>query len=77
MDVTIDEIRRLVAAELRRSSVAAADRLVEDLEVDSLEMVGIIAALEESYGIRIEEAELPDLTTVAELYACVRNRVGT
>ncbi len=76
MDVTIGDIERLVAEELGRKKVSPEDRLIEDLGADSLEVVSIIAAVEERYRIRIEEAELPDLSTVAELYACVRSRVA-
>lgn len=76
MDVTIGDIERLIAKELGRRTVSPEDRLIEDLGADSLEVVSIIAAIEERYQIRIEEAELPDLSTVGELYACVRDRVA-
>jgi len=75
IEVTIEEIEKLVAVQLGRRGVTADDRIVEDLGAESLDVVNIVATLEERYQITIEEVELPDLVTVADLYACVRSRV--
>jgi len=76
MGVTIEEIEKLVAVQLGRRGVTAHDRIVEDLGAESLDVVNIVATIEERYQITIEEVELPDLVTVADLYACVRSRAG-
>ena len=76
MDVTIEAIEKLVAVQLGRRTVSADDRIIEDLGAESLDVVNIVAALEERYQITIEEVELPDLVTVADLYTCVRQRAG-
>ncbi len=76
MDVKIEDIGRLVAVQLGRKRVPPDARIIEDLGAESLDVVNIVAALEERYGILIEEVELPDLVTVADLYECVRERVG-
>jgi len=72
MNVEIQDVEELVAVQLGRRRVAAGDRLVEDLGARSLDLVNIVAALEDRYAIRIEESELPDLHTVADLHACAR-----
>lgn len=69
---TLDEIRRLVALQLGRREVAADDRLVEDLGAESVDLVNVVATTEERYGVTLDEAELPDLRTVADLYERVR-----
>jgi acyl carrier protein len=71
-----ERIGRLVALQLGRKRVAAGDRIVEDLGAESLDVVNVIARVEEVYGITIEEEELPELRTVAELAECVRRRVA-
>jgi acyl carrier protein len=76
MDVTIEDIQTVVAVQLGRKRVPPDARIIEDLGAESLDVVNIVAALEERYGILIEEVELPDLVTVADLHACVRSRVA-
>lgn len=76
MDVTIDDIRKAVALQLGRRRVAADERIVEDLGAESLDVVNLIARLEERYRINLDEAELPTLRTVADLYERVRDGIG-
>lgn len=76
MAVTIDDIQNLVAVQLGRNRAAAGDRIIEDLGAESLDVVNIIAAVEDRYRIRIEETELPDIQTVGDLFALVRDRVA-
>jgi acyl carrier protein len=71
MAVTIDDVLSLVAVQLGRKRVAAEDRLVEDLGAESLDLVNIVAALEDHCGIDIPEEEIADLRTVADLHARV------
>lgn len=74
MTVTIDDIQNLVAVQLGRRRAAPQDLIVEDLGAESLDVVNIIAAVEDRYRIRIEEAELPDVRTVEDLFALVQSR---
>jgi acyl carrier protein len=62
-----DQVRELVARQLGVPDVSLSDRLVEDLDADSMDLVTVVAVLEESYGIRIDEERLPLLRTVADL----------
>jgi acyl carrier protein len=75
VDVTIDEICKLVAIQLGRRRVAADERLVEDLGAESLDLVNLAARLEERYGVTVDETELPDLRTPADFCECVRERL--
>ena len=74
MVVTAEEIRSLVAEQFDRPAVAEDDRIIEDLAADSLDIVELIATVEERYDITIDESELPEIRTVADLHACVRDR---
>lgn len=68
MKVTLDGVRELVALQLGRRSVAAGDRLVEDLGAESMDVLNVVASAEDRYGVAIDEGEVPELRTVADLY---------
>ncbi len=43
-------------------------RLSEDLEADSLSAVELSMALEEAFGVTIDDEELPKMKTVGDLF---------
>jgi acyl carrier protein len=45
----------------------AEDRMFTELDVDELSMVELAVAVEETYSIRISDAEIAHLTTVGSL----------
>ena len=73
----LDEIMQLVRrlgrvgphVELTRSS-----RLVEDLAIDSLDLVGMILQIQDDYGVVIEDDDVTMLRTIAELTSYVEAR---
>lgn len=67
MAVEAEVVMQLVAAQLGISSVRESDRIVEDLGAESMDIVNIIAVVEERYGISFDEAELPNISTVGDL----------
>ena len=74
MQVDLEDVARLVAVQLGRRRVAAGDRIVEDLGAESLDVVNVIAGVEDRYQIEIAESEVADIHTVADLFAVVRAR---
>ena len=71
-DVNLEDVVGIVAVQLGRRRIAAEDRILEDLGAESLDVVNIVAAVEDRYGIRIEEQELPDIQSARDLHACAR-----
>ena len=71
-DVTIAEICSLVGLQLGLDRVGADDDLVSDLGAESADLVNLVAAVEDRYGIAIDEEELPDVKTAADLLERVR-----
>lgn len=63
----LEEIHSVVALQLGRTKVQATDRIVEDLGAESADVVNIVAALEDKFGITIGEAELQEVRTVSDL----------
>lgn len=62
-----NRIREVIAeiAELDDpSSIGDDDHLIDDLELDSMLLLELLASLEQAYGITIPEREFPNLTTV-------------
>ena len=67
---TVDDMRRLIARHLELSLVMVdEDRLHEDLQMDSLELYGVLADAEMMYGALPEPGTVHNHTTVAELHA--------
>ncbi len=70
------EILDLVAVQLGADTVQPGDRLVEELGAESADVLNLVATLEDRYEIEVEEEEIPDLETVADVCALVGRRVG-
>jgi acyl carrier protein len=61
------ELCDLVARQLGRPKVGLDDRLIEDLGAESVDLVNIVAVVEETYQVSVEEERLPLLRTVRDL----------
>ncbi len=71
MPTTPETVLELVAAQLGAKAVRPQDRIVEDLGAESMDIVNIMAAVEERYAVHIDEAELPAIRTIEGLAALV------
>lgn len=57
-------------------TVAPEARLVDDLGIDSLDLVGVFLKIQDRYDVMIEDDDVPDLLRVTDLAAYVEsNRV--
>jgi acyl carrier protein len=72
--VTIDEIRKLVGVQLGIADVPTDSHFVEELGAESSDLLNLVAAVEDRYGISIAEEEIEELQTVADFYRFVRQR---
>jgi len=75
MATGISEINKTVGLILGRADVKPSDRLYEDLGAESVDVLNIIATIEEMYGIAIDDANLPSMRTIADLQDVVRRMV--
>jgi acyl carrier protein len=55
-------------------SVNASSRLVEDLAIDSLDLVNLILMLQDHFEVAIEEEAVPHLCRIADLAAYLSER---
>jgi acyl carrier protein len=53
------------------SQVTREARFAEDLDADSLDLVELVMALEEEFGVSVEEEELEGIETVGAAYDLV------
>lgn len=49
-------------------------RLVEDLAIDSLDLVGVYLQIQDEFGVDIDDQDVPGLRTVADLARYVASR---
>lgn len=71
MTVTVADIQTLVRVQLGIREVSVEDRFMEDLGAESVDLVNIIAAVEDKYHIFFTDADIPKIRTVRELYDLV------
>ncbi|MCP4426701.1 MAG: acyl carrier protein [Chloroflexi bacterium] len=71
MTIPLNEICRLVSLQLGVRNVKGSDLIQENLGAESVDLVNIIATVEETYQIEIDEAELAAIRTVADLHRLV------
>lgn len=69
--IELDDVRRTVARVLGRRDPNPDDRLVEDLGAQSIDLLNIVATLEQEYHVSIDEAATAGVSTVRDLYDLV------
>jgi len=52
-------------------SAAEESRFIEDLELDSIDLVGLISEMEEQFGVFVPEERLRAFRTVGEATRCL------
>ena len=69
----VDVIRK--AAKIpARIAIMPDTRLVEDLAIDSLDLVGLILQLQDHFDVVIEDEDVPNLCRVADMAAYLAGR---
>ena len=66
LDVIASSIRS-ASKRTRTMTITADSRLVEDLGLDSLDLVTVLMNLEDHFGLKIELDEVPSIQSVADL----------
>ena len=69
--IDLEDVSRTVSLVLGRRDVKANDRLIEDLGAESMDILGVIVALEEKHGLSIDETAVAGVSTVRDLYEVV------
>jgi len=57
--------------DIDEADVSNDSHLVEDLELDSMALLEVLAGLEKEFGVKIPETEFPNLTSINACVATV------
>lgn len=57
--------------------ITAESRLVEDLAIDSLDLVNVVLKIQDHFDIAIDDEDMPNLRRVTDLAAYVAERRGS
>ena len=71
--VVVEELGKL--AEVETGDLTPEARL-EDLDIDSLDLVELGQVVEERYGIQLEREDMKDVTTVGDVIGVIVSRAG-
>ncbi len=74
MDTILATIRS-VSAVARVTTITANSLLLQDLSLDSLDLVAVILRLQDEFGVEIDPDEIPTLRTVGDLVASLDKHV--
>lgn len=77
VELVRDVLTREGASErVRARALGAETRFVEDLQLDSMSMMGLAIEVERHFDIELEEAEEESLETLGDLADLLRRRCG-
>jgi acyl carrier protein len=60
---------RTVSAKARAATITAGSLLLEDLALDSLDLVAVVIQLQDQFHVEIDADEIPSIRTVGDLAA--------
>ncbi|ACJ75037.1 acyl carrier protein [Thermosipho africanus H17ap60334] len=73
----IQKIREIIADQLGVDIEEVTDEksLTEDLGADSLDMVDLVMAFEDEFGVKVEDSDLSKINTVKDVIDLISARV--
>ncbi len=75
LTVITDSIRT-VSARAREAKITPNSLLMEDLALDSLDLVAVVLRLQDHFQVEIDPDEIPNLKRVADLVACLADQLA-
>lgn len=77
-EVSIEEtLKKIVIRIVRKPDLAfTPEATFKDFEADSLDIVQILVALEDTYGIEIQDEELQGVNSMRDFIAYLEGKVG-
>lgn len=67
--MTIDKVKEIISEQLAidKDSISENSKVIADLGADSLDIVELIMALEDEFGISVDEDKVQNLVTVGDV----------
>ncbi|AEH51860.1 acyl carrier protein [Pseudothermotoga thermarum] len=65
----LEKVTKIIAEKLgiSESEVKETSKLIDDLNADSLDLVDLVMAVEENFGVKIDDSDLDKITTVKDV----------
>ncbi len=75
--MVLDKLKEIISEQfgIDQDAVSEDTDIVADLGADSLDIVEMLMALEEEYGVTIEDSKMAELKTVGDVVACVEGMI--
>lgn len=72
--MTLEKVKQVMVDTLScdESKITEEALIADDLNIDSLDAVELVMALEEEFDIKISDTELVNMKTVGDIVACVQ-----
>jgi len=61
--------------DVKADQVTLEASFADDLDADSLDLVELVMALEEEFGVNVEEEELEGITTIGAAYELITGKL--
>ncbi len=72
-----ETLRKIVTRVTRKPETAfSPETTFEDLDADSLDIVQVLVALEDTYDIEIQDEELQEIKNMGDFIAYVERKIG-
>lgn len=74
----LEQFKSLITeyVEVEPDEITESARFIEDLHFNSYDFVDFLGAVEETFGISVDEQDIPELRTVGEAIAYVKKLRG-
>ncbi|WP_066501806.1 acyl carrier protein [Abyssisolibacter fermentans] len=72
--MVFEKVKNILMEELDVDEVKLESKIQEDLGADSLDMVEVVMAIEDEFGIEIDEEDTVNIKTVKNIVTFIENR---
>lgn len=74
----LDQIKDIIAKQLRTEAdkISSDTNIMEDLGADSLDVVELLMAIEENFGVTVPDEDVPKMKTPGDIVAYVEANKG-
>jgi len=62
--------------DVEKENIKPESELIKDLDLNSLDVVNVVVAFEDEFGIEIPDETLKNLSTVGDVVSCLEKEVG-